>query len=123
MSRFILLVISLVLVVYIRATSATQCTDTISYWTENVDDPVYTPPYTASELPDDYYPSVIYDKQRFHGHGDSVKYKMWYQYPDGVAYATSDDGIAWTSQRPHLLANHTTRIGERSVDPSSSFFK
>ena len=55
-------------------------------WTEYPANPVYNPG-TA------YYPSVIYDANRF---GDnSAYYKMWYQDTSGIGLAYSDDGINW----------------------------
>lgn len=40
-----------------------------------------------------YYPSVIKDDDLFSGHGDSVRYKMWYS---GAKLTTSNDGVNWS---------------------------
>jgi len=45
-----------------------------------------------------YYPTVLFDKNKFSGHGDSAYYKMWYSDGSGGTYVTqSDDGINWTN--------------------------
>ena len=63
-------------------------------WTENPSDPIYSP---FAALSEDYFPCVIYNKDRFLGDGDAVYYKMWHQGPnDTIALSYSNDGIAWT---------------------------
>lgn len=45
-----------------------------------------------------YYPSVIFDINKFSGHGDAAYYKMWYNDGSGGIYMTqSTDGIVWGS--------------------------
>lgn len=45
-----------------------------------------------------YYPTVIFDINKFSGHGDSAYYKMWYSDGSGGTYVTqSDDGINWAN--------------------------
>ncbi|MDZ7330959.1 MAG: T9SS type A sorting domain-containing protein [candidate division KSB1 bacterium] len=46
--------------------------------------------------PKAYYPSVLYNAEKFSGHGSSSYYKMWYGSDGGTGLATSDDGINWT---------------------------
>ena len=41
-----------------------------------------------------YYPTVLYDRSRFSGHGESSLYKIWVDAE--LRYYTSDDGINWT---------------------------
>jgi len=54
--------------------------------------PVFDPSMRA------YYPSVIFDINKFSGHGDSAYYKMWYSDGFGETYVTqSEDGINWTN--------------------------
>ena len=59
---------------------------------EYPNNPVFDPATRA------YYPSVIFDINKFSGHGDSAYYKMWYSDGSGGTYVTqSDDGINWTN--------------------------
>ncbi|MBI4317176.1 MAG: hypothetical protein HY675_01695 [Chloroflexi bacterium] len=51
-------------------------------WVEYPGNPVFDPATRA------YYPSVMYD---------GGLYKMWYDATEGVAYATSSDGIVWNT--------------------------
>ncbi|NYT13745.1 MAG: hypothetical protein GKC01_04455 [Candidatus Methanofastidiosa archaeon] len=52
--------------------------------------PVFDPATRA------YYPTVIFDINKFSGHGGSAYYKMWYNDGSGGIYLTkSDDGILW----------------------------
>lgn len=53
-------------------------------WTEDPADPIFNPGRA-------YYPSVIYDKNRFGN--NSPYYKMWYQSATGIGLAYSEDGI------------------------------
>lgn len=67
-------------------------------WSESPTNPIYNP-LPGSSLPEDYFPYVVYDKQKFHLNGDSVYYKMWHQGANSngsVALSYSDDGINWT---------------------------
>lgn len=70
------------------------------YWTEYPTDPIYNP--EPNGIAEDYFPTVLYDKDRFGGHGDAHAYKMWHQGLDttpgngGLAYSYSNDGISWT---------------------------
>ncbi|AUH72171.1 hypothetical protein CAB17_08920 [Legionella sainthelensi] len=60
-------------------------------WTEYPADPIFNPGKA-------YYPSVIYNEQRF---GDNSSfYKMWYEGNNEIGLAYSDDGINWT---PHSM--------------------
>lgn len=46
--------------------------------------------------PKAYYPTVIFDINKFSGHGDAAYYKMWYSNGNGGVYVTqSEDGINW----------------------------
>ncbi|MEM3365778.1 MAG: hypothetical protein QXM93_05095 [Candidatus Methanomethyliaceae archaeon] len=61
-------------------------------WVEYSKNPVFDPDIRA------YYPCVIYDANSFSGHGESAKYKMWFNsynniYTIWLAY--SNDGITW----------------------------
>lgn len=58
-------------------------------WTEDPTDPIYNPGRA-------YYPSVIYDANKF-GNG-SAFYKMWYGSSTTLGLAYSNDGITWTTQ-------------------------
>lgn len=48
-----------------------------------------------------YYPTVLFDKNRFSGHGDSAYYKMWYSDGglNGTYVTQSEDGIVWTNNK------------------------
>jgi len=64
-------------------------------WQEYAANPVYDPADHRA-----YYPSVLYDPNKFSGHGTSYYYKMWYGgygggHSETVTY--SDDGINWTA--------------------------
>ena len=39
--------------------------------------PIYDP-YPDYTLWDDYYPCIIYNKDKFDGHGEAYLYKMWH---------------------------------------------
>ncbi|MCL5874972.1 MAG: hypothetical protein M1114_00675 [Candidatus Dependentiae bacterium] len=58
-------------------------------WTEYPTDPIYNPG-TA------YYPSVVYDANRFND--NSAFYKMWYATSGIIGLAYSEDGINWITQ-------------------------
>lgn len=65
-------------------------------WVEDPNNPVYDPVDHRA-----YYPCVLYDPDRFSGHGASCCYKMWYGGYDGVgthkeAVVYSDDGVTWS---------------------------
>ena len=64
-------------------------------WIENPANPIYNP-FPATALPEDYFPIVLYDGNKFSGHGDAYFYKMWHQGTDGIALSYSNDGINWT---------------------------
>ena len=76
-----------------------------SVWTQWIEyplDPIYNP-YPTQTLFDDYFPSIVYNKNRFHGDGDKVYYKMWHSADNGSGGATgalalslSNDGVNWT---------------------------
>jgi hypothetical protein len=67
-------------------------------WVEfPVGSPAYSPGYPIATLPDDYFPSVIFNANNFDGHGASVPYKMWHQSTNGIAISTSQDGITWSA--------------------------
>ncbi|HOE92464.1 MAG TPA: hypothetical protein PKY52_01325 [Methanofastidiosum sp.] len=52
--------------------------------------PVFDPTMRA------YYPSVIFDSNKFSGHGNAAYYKMWYNDGNGNIYLTESlDGISW----------------------------
>jgi hypothetical protein len=58
--------------------------------------PVYDPPSASDKA---YYPCVLYDGNRFSGHGASNYYKMWYADGQGQfeAVTYSDDGVSWSA--------------------------
>ena len=63
-------------------------------WTESSGNPIFG---QQNGGPKAYYPSVLYDRSSFSGHGISAQYKMWYGTSDSkVGFAYSDDGINWT---------------------------
>jgi hypothetical protein len=69
----------------------------VGKWTEYAENPVFGQGVDSG--PKAYYPSVLYDKNEFSGHGHSAKYKMWYGTSGGqTALATSGDGINWTDR-------------------------
>ena len=76
-------------------------------WTEYPSDPIYAP-YPAASLPDDYFPCVIFNQNKFAGNGAAHFYKMWVNGPTGIALSYSDDGISWQL------------IGEVVIDPDHS---
>ena len=62
-------------------------------WSEYPSNPVYDP-----EVGRAYYPCVLYDSDRFSGHGAQYHYKMWYGDTSAAAWewvVFSDDGIDW----------------------------
>jgi len=66
-------------------------------WQEYTTNPVYDPADHRA-----YYPCVLYNPNKFSGHGASYYYKMWYggygdigTYKEAVTY--SDDGVNWTA--------------------------
>lgn len=59
--------------------------------------PLYAP-YPSLNLSDDYFPSVVYDGNRFQNKGASYYYKMWHQGPSGISLSYSNDGIEWYFQ-------------------------
>jgi len=59
-------------------------------WVQWGNNPVFDPATKA------YYPTVIYDPNRFSSHGAAAYYKMWYNDGSGISLAISDDGINWT---------------------------
>ena len=66
-------------------------------WTEHSDNPIFGFWEGVGGLKA-YYPSVLYDADKFSGHGDYVHYKMWYGTSGNqTSLATSDDGISWTN--------------------------
>jgi hypothetical protein len=71
-------------------------------WTESPADPIYNP-FPATALPEDYFPIVLYDGNRFSGHGDAYFYKMWHQGTDGIALSYSNDGINWTLKEDNVI--------------------
>lgn len=74
-----------------------------SPWVEFPSNPIYQP-YGAA-LPEDYFPSVLLDANRFNGDGDAFVHKMWHQSPLGIALSYSNDGVSWT------LKGETNLIG------------
>jgi hypothetical protein len=56
-------------------------------WTEWPDNPILSRDAAVD------YPAVLYDPDRFSGHGDAVTYKMWSD--QDLQYFTSDNGIEW----------------------------
>ncbi len=74
-------------------------------WTEYPGDPVYAP-YPVASLPDDYFPCVIFNQNKFDGNGAAYLYKMWHQGPTGIALSYSNDGINWQL------------VGQVVIDPS-----
>ena len=54
--------------------------------------PVFSPPGGA------YYPSVLFDADRFSGYGEPYPYKMWYTNgsASAVGLAVSYDGLSWS---------------------------
>lgn len=64
-------------------------------WTEKGTSPIYNP-FSDKKLTEDYYPCVLFDKDKFQGHGGSHPYKMWHQGKHGtIALSWSDDGVHW----------------------------
>jgi len=61
-------------------------------WVEYPTNPVFAPGKA-------YYPSVLYDANKFSGHGDSYYYKMWYYTGSpSIRLAYSNDGINWVNE-------------------------
>ena len=58
-------------------------------WTEYPGDPIYNPGKA-------YYPSVIFNSNKFND--NSAFYKMWYEGNNEIGLAYSADGISWTQQ-------------------------
>jgi hypothetical protein len=72
--------------------------ETFATWQElsQTYDP-YPPP---AQLPEDYFPCVLYDSNQFSGNGASYYYKMWFQgsgAPEAFDVAYSNDGVNWTA--------------------------
>lgn len=74
-------------------------------WGEYPANPVYDPATGRA-----YYPCVIYDADRFSGHGDAYYYKMWYGNTDATRWqwvAYSNDGINWeNAEEVSGIASH-----------------
>lgn len=69
-----------------------------THWTETEKNPIYNP-YSFLILPEDYYPYVVFDLQKFSGHGAAFNYKMWHQGSDSngsIAVSFSPNGINWS---------------------------
>lgn len=69
-----------------------------SFWTDWFEysaNPVLDPANAALHA---YYPSVVYNRNGFSGHGFAAYYKMWFNRDEGggISLAYSDDGISWT---------------------------
>ncbi|MBN2479284.1 MAG: exo-alpha-sialidase [Parachlamydiales bacterium] len=70
-----------------------------SYWT-NFDEYTSNPVF-PSDPNQGYYPCVLYDAEKFAGHGNESYYKAWYSDRQGgnryIYYAESDDGLTWST--------------------------
>ena len=75
--------------------------ETFATWTEL--SPTYDP-YAGVQLDEDYFPCVIYDHSKFHGHGARHHYKMWHQGGSGLDVSYSDDGVNWIKQNTDIPA-------------------
>jgi hypothetical protein len=67
-------------------------------WTEDPAAPIYNP-FSGQTLPEDYWPYVVFDQNKFNGDGDPVFYKMWHQGANAngsIALSYSNDGVNWT---------------------------
>ena len=93
------LFVSLMFVIMMAA-----CSPSLAAWTESPADPIYNP-FPATPLPEDYFPIIVYDGQKFSGHGDAYFYKMWHQGTNGIALSYSDDGIHWTLKSDNVVIN------------------
>jgi len=62
-------------------------------WVEDPSDPIWNP-FVQSDG-EDYFPCVIYNKDKFNGDGDSYYYKMWHQGQDPINMRMADktDGL------------------------------
>jgi hypothetical protein len=80
--------------------TANPCQSDLTAWTEYAANPIFGQGVDGNTLRA-YYPSVLYDSDRFGGHGDARYYKMWYGTRIGsdyrTGYAVSDDGIHWVT--------------------------
>jgi hypothetical protein len=80
--------------------TANLCRLDLTAWTEYAANPIFGQGVNGNTFRA-YYPSVLYDPDRFGGHEDARYYKMWYgtrvgsDY--GTGYAVSDDGVHWVT--------------------------
>lgn len=93
--RLVLGSVALLLVTCLLFTQAASASST---WLEYPTNPVYSDGSKA------YYPCVLYNADRFSGHGDAYYYKMWYmnsasEYNNPLRCADSSDGITWVNDQ------------------------
>lgn len=93
---------------------------------EYPNNPVFDPVTRA------YYPTVLFDINKFSGHGDSAYYKMWYSDGSNGTYVTqSEDGLSWSniitntgltnSHHCHVVYSRIGFIGiNTGLNPSSA---
>jgi len=88
-SLVVLLLLALGTCFLLTAVPAKAADVTIAEYGSN---PVYDPPSSSDKA---YYPCVLYDANKFSGHGASFYYKMWYADGQGQyeAVTYSNDGI------------------------------
>jgi len=76
------------------------CRDIFTTWVEQAANPVFGQGVDGSENRA-YYPTVLYDPDKFGGRGDAAYYKMWFGTKVngiyGTGYAISEDGVDWVT--------------------------
>jgi hypothetical protein len=81
--------------------TAPACNADMSDWREQDANPIFG--QGVSGGPKAYYPALLYSPTAFDGHGDQTYYKMWFGTSGSkTGYATSNDGINWTTQTTAL---------------------
>ena len=73
-------------------------------WIEYAANPVFG---QGAGGPKAYYPSILYDPDKFSGHGLSTKYKMWYgTFDKQTGLAISNNGIKWKDMGVVMTAGY-----------------
>jgi len=93
-----------------------------SGWKESKNDPIYNPYPSPIVLYDDYFPAVLYNKDKFHQGDNGFYYKMWQQGDNGsggatgqLAFSGSNDGIHWVLKGLINIENLTSSVGHPCV--------
>src|SRR5579872_1787609 len=64
-------------------------------WDVYLNQIAFQPAFTFDQYPQDQFPAILFDQNRFNGQGDAILFKLWQHTPDGIALSYSEDGIVW----------------------------